>query len=117
MKFNTLYKQHNRSDWFETPVGDSMTEPDQSLSVQEIMRRFTAGTLREEDIARSDVGEGNDDIDNPTPRILDLTDIEDLSRSYDDAVARANSEIAQSKVSNANEKQVADNDSAFPQSE
>ena len=111
MKFNTLYKQHNRSDWFETPVGDSMTEPDQSLSVQEIMRRFTAGTLREEDIARSDVGEGNDDIDNPTPRILDLTDIEDISRGYNDAVERANLEIRQAK------EQAADNDLTFPQNE
>lgn len=93
MKFNTLYKQYNRSDWFETPVGDSMTEPDQSLSVQEIMRRFTAGTLREEDLSRPDMSEGNDDIDNPAPRILDLTDIEDLSRSYDDVVSRVNAEM------------------------
>lgn len=101
MKFNTLYKQHNRSDWFENPVGDSMTEPDQSMSIQEIMRRFTAGTLREEDIARPDVGDGNDDIDNPNPRFLDFTDIDDIARSYDDAYERANAEIKQADEKNS----------------
>ncbi len=101
MKFNTLYKQHNRSDWFENPVGDSMTEPDQSMSIQEIMRRFTAGTLREEDIVRPDVGDGNDDIDNPNPRVLDFTDIDDIARGYDDAYERANAEIKQADEKNS----------------
>ena len=60
--------------------GVSMTEPDQSLTVQEILRRFTAGTLDEDSIALKGDYE-NDDIDNPTRRYLDLTDIEEENRS------------------------------------
>lgn len=92
MKFNTQFKQHNREEWFENPYGESMTEPDQSLSVQEIIRRFSAGTLSEDEISRPSEYY-NDDIDNPDPRVLDITDIEEIARGYKDAVERANEEI------------------------
>ena len=70
--------------------GVSMTEPDQSLTVQEILRRFTAGTLDEDSISLKGDYE-NDDIDNPTRRYLDLTDIEEENRSLQlvhEAIAR-----------------------------
>ena len=60
--------------------GVSMTEPDQSLTVQEILRRFTAGTLDEDSISLKGDYQ-NDDIENPTRRYLDLTDIEEENRS------------------------------------
>lgn len=92
MKFNTQFKQHNREEWFENPYGDSMAVPDQSLSVQEIIRRFSAGTLSPDEITRSSEYY-NDDIDNPDPRLLDITDVEEIARGYKDAVERANAEM------------------------
>ena len=69
-----------RSNIGEHCEGVSMTEPDQSLTVQEILRRFTAGTLDEDSISLKGDYE-NDDIDHPTRRYLDLTDIDDENRS------------------------------------
>lgn len=63
----------------ETPQGTSMAEPDQSLTVKEILERFTSGTLTEDEVS---LGQPfyNEDIDHPMPNILDITDIEDMAR-------------------------------------
>lgn len=84
---------------YETPVGESMTEPDQSYSVKEILERFTSGTLSREEIEHTS-DYFNDDIDNPDPHILDLTDIDDIARQGMDARKKIEEAIAASKDSN-----------------
>ncbi|UPW41553.1 hypothetical protein [Peromfec virus RodF8_58] len=78
-RFKTLYDRPHQNK-YETPEGDSMAEPDQSLTVRQILERFTAGTLSEDEVSLGSPYY-NDDIDNPNPVILDITDIEDMARS------------------------------------
>lgn len=77
-RFRTPYNFKNEG-LGENPQGTSMAEPDQSLTVKEILERFTSGTLTEEEVS---LGQPfyNDDIDHPVPNILDITDIEDMAR-------------------------------------
>lgn len=42
-KFKTPYNNLNHGQGYEINVGDSMTLPDQSMTVQEIMRRYAMG--------------------------------------------------------------------------
>lgn len=92
MRFTTMYN-YDPSPFVEVNNEDSMTEPDQSLSVKEIIRRFSAGTLLPEDFQKSDIDDYyNGDIDSDAGRILDLTDIEELGRNLDDVVKRASDE-------------------------
>lgn len=77
-RFRTNYN-YDFSGLYETPVGESMTEQDQSLSVQEILSRFTSGLMRPEEIEKH-CDYYNEDIDNPDPHFLDITDVEDIGR-------------------------------------
>lgn len=74
---------HTDPRHFEMPEGDSMTEQDQSLSVKEILERFTSGTLNPEEVTfTSDYY--NEDIDNPDPHFLDITEVEEIGRTKDE---------------------------------
>lgn len=98
-RFRTIYNFDSTDErLFETPVGDSMTEPDQSYSVKEILERFTSGTLSREEIEHTS-DYYNDDIDNPDPHILDLTDIDDIARQGKNARKQIEEAIAASKDS------------------
>lgn len=95
-RFRTIYNfDSSDSCLYETPVGDSMTEPDQSYSVKEILERFTSGTLSREEIEHTS-DYFNDDID-PDPHILDLTDIDDIARQGKNARKQIEDAIAASK--------------------
>lgn len=78
-KFKTMY---NSSDFFsdgyyEHPVGESMTIPDQSLSVREVIEHFRRGTLDMSDFI--DVENGPDETDfDASFRPRDLTDLDDM---------------------------------------
>lgn len=96
-RFRTIYNyDHTDSRLYETPVGESMTEPDQSLSVTEILERFTSGTLTREEIEHTS-DYYNDDIDSPDPHILDLTDLDDISRQGKDARKKIEEALEASK--------------------
>ena len=96
-RFRTIYIYDSAdAHLYETPVGESMTEPDQSYSVKEILERFTAGTLSREEIEHTS-DYYNDDIDCPDPHILDLTDIDDIARQGKNARKQIEDAIAASK--------------------
>lgn len=96
-RFRTIYNFDNTDErLYETPIGESMTEPDQSYSVQEILERFTSGTLTREEIEHTS-DYYNDDIDSPDPHILDLTDLDDISRQGKNARKQIEEALAASK--------------------
>lgn len=96
-RFRTIYNFDNTDEsLYETPIGESMTEPDQSYSVQEILERFTSGTLTREEIEHTS-DYYNDDIDCPDPHILDLTDLDDISRQGKNARKHIEEALAASK--------------------
>ena len=59
---------------FEPSSSETLTVPDQSLTVKDILRRFTAGSLDPSQIHRPGQYDESPDIDNPVTPFEDLTD-------------------------------------------
>lgn len=59
---------------FEPSSSETLTVPDQSLTVKDILRRFTAGSLNPSEIHRPGQYDDSPDIDNPVTPFEDLTD-------------------------------------------
>lgn len=59
---------------FEPSSSETLTVPDQSLTVKDILRRFTAGSLDPSEIHRPGQYDESPDIDNPVTPFEDLTD-------------------------------------------
>lgn len=59
---------------FEPSSSETLTVPDQSLTVKDILRRFTAGSLDPSQIHRPGQYDDSPDIDNPVTPFEDLTD-------------------------------------------
>ena len=59
---------------FEPSSSETLTVPDQSLTVKDILRRFTAGSLDPSQIHRPGQYDDSPDIDNPVTSFDDLTD-------------------------------------------
>lgn len=59
---------------FEPSSSETLTVPDQSLTVKDILRRFTAGSLDPSEIHRPGQYDDSPDIDNPVTPFEDLTD-------------------------------------------
>lgn len=71
----------------------SMTQPDQSMSMQEILRRYASG-IPMDSIAKIPIYDGDED-EMPDPRTLDLADIEAIK-----AANQADISILQEKAKN-----------------
>lgn len=69
---------------FEKLHGDSDTIPDQSLSVRDILYRFTRGSMSIPPIEQGD----DEDIDSPDTSFDDLSDAYVASRDIDTLAAR-----------------------------
>lgn len=69
----------------------SLTVPDQTLSVRELLERFTTGLLTPQSVWHEDVGDDFSDLDNPNPADspdFDLTDRDALRESASQAAER-----------------------------
>lgn len=67
-----------------------MTVPDQSLTVRELLERFTTGLLTPQSVWHEDIGDDISDLDNPNPADrpdFDLTD-RDAIRAAGEAAAQ-----------------------------
>lgn len=67
-----------------TSARPSLTVPDQTLSVRELLERFTTGLLTPQSVWHEDVGDDFSDLDNPNPADspdFDLTDRDALRES------------------------------------
>lgn len=71
-QFRTQYTENERS--FDPSSSEVLTVPDMSLSVKDIITRFTRGTLDQSDIYRPGDYDEDPDIDNPVESPTDLTD-------------------------------------------
>lgn len=68
----------------------AMTVPDQSLTVRELLERFTTGLLTPQSVWHEDIGDDISDLDNPNPADrpdFDLTD-RDAIRAAGEAAAQ-----------------------------
>lgn len=96
MNFRTQY-----TDYFPTldqVSSDSETVPDMSLSVKDILRRFTRGTLTEQELFRHGEYDDDPDIDNPYESPTDLTDFEILSNRGQDILRDIESMASQGEA-------------------
>lgn len=122
LDFATHYKRTVRESDYETPVGQSLTVPDMSLSVQEILTRFTRGTLSPEEIARNYLYDSDlriVDLDSDLdPDFDDLTDIDLMRERYNDKLANIMEEIKyenyQKKLAEQRKELEKDKDSSSP---
>lgn len=78
MKFRTQYSDYSPS--LEDVSSESETVPDMSLSVKDILKRFTRGTLTEQELFRQGSYDDDPDIDNPYDPPSDLTDYESMAQ-------------------------------------
>ena len=71
------------SEAFEHPVGNSMTVPDEAMSINEILEKFTHGI----DVSDFNVGSYSDedeiDMDDDVSSPIDYTEIDDKKRELD----------------------------------
>lgn len=82
------------SEDMEHPVGPSMTVPDQSMTVQEILMKFTSGM--DPGVVREGVysdTEDFDDLDLSQVNSMDLVDREDLARENSQRIDDLNAEL------------------------
>lgn len=101
MKFRTHFN-YDDTDLYETCIGDSMAEPDQSLSVKDIIRQFANGSMSPADFATRD-DYYNDDIDHPDPRIIDLTDLDDIKNDVENTLNKVENERDTYHINNTSE--------------
>lgn len=78
IKFKTPYNAHEFEKRYETNPFPSMTVPDQTMSIREIMQRFAKGLP----IDGSKVPIYDEENDLPDLRTLDLAEREDYINSY-----------------------------------
>ncbi|MBD5222420.1 MAG: hypothetical protein HDS70_08675 [Bacteroidales bacterium] len=85
-KFHTQYSSPPVD--LEIAVSDSETVPDMSFSVQEIIKRFTRGTLEPSQLERPTYYDdiSDDQIDNVISPPRDLTEYEDCIRNGDHVI-------------------------------
>lgn len=85
MKFRSMWDPFDPNFSKEIIDDDIVTVPDQSLSVQQILQRFTRGTLNDEDIPSNGlVYDDSPDIDNVPEDYEDLVDVmESVKRGND----------------------------------
>lgn len=75
----------------------SKTVPDQTLSVRELLERFTTGLLTPQSVWRDDVGDDFSDLDNPNPSDspdFDLVDKAQLRDNAETALAQMQTQAA-----------------------
>lgn len=77
-QFRTQYTDNQPT--FDPSCSDYLTVPDMSLSVKDIIRRFTRGTLEEQELFRQGSYDEEPDIDNPVEPPTDLTDYDRMMR-------------------------------------
>lgn len=88
-----LHKYNLPSDFLVSHYKTSlpkMTVPDQSLTVRELLERFTTGLLTPQSVWHEDIGDDISDLDNPNPVYrpdFDLTD-RDAIRAAGEAAAQ-----------------------------
>lgn len=76
--FRTQYTDNQSS--FDPCSSEVLTVPDMSLSVKDILRRFTRGTLEAQELFREGDYDDDPDIDNPYEPPTDLTDYDRMVR-------------------------------------
>lgn len=76
--FRTQYTDYHPS--FDPSSSEVLTVPDMSLSVKDILKRFTRGTLEEQELFREGIYDDDPDIDNPYEPPTDLTDYDRMVR-------------------------------------
>lgn len=101
-----IYSKYNLPQSIITPgwCSDlpSMTVPDQTLSVRELLERFTTGLLTPQSVWHDDVGDDFSDLDNPNP--ADAPDFDLVDRDALRDVAAQASAILQQAASRQRRK-------------
>lgn len=93
MNIRTHYDFSNHSGGMEkVNTDDCRVVPNMALSVKEILRRFTAGTLAPVDDPRY-VDYGDEDVDTAPVEIRDLSDITEMSVKKAEAMSRFVNEV------------------------
>jgi len=99
MRFKSWYNQTEFPSKHETPSGPSMTVPDQTMSVAEMIRRHANGLPFEG--VKVPIYEGDTDpLNGINPKTLDMVDLQELR---DDAIERN-----KAKLNKAQERKKAD---------
>nr|WAE43622.1 MAG: hypothetical protein [Microviridae sp.]WAE43944.1 MAG: hypothetical protein [Microviridae sp.] len=76
----------------EIPKGESMTVPDEALTIGEIMEQFTHGIVP--DISKDSQYTDTEDIDDTEPNPIDLTDLDDMRIELDELHTKIDAEKA-----------------------
>lgn len=82
LKFRSQYDYISDDQDYEflSTEGDK-TIPNCALSVKELLRRFSNGTLTPMDLNSNYYDSDDNDIDKPLPQFEDLTDLSDISHN------------------------------------
>lgn len=108
MKIRTNYSNYDPSRYIEDVDSSSETVPDQSLTVQDILRRFQNGTITNEELYRQGFYDDNPDIDSEEIYAEDLTDIDAAKAETFSRIDRALKQSAAEREARLQESSEAD---------
>lgn len=86
-RFKTQYTDNQST--LEVSSSDTLTVPDMSFSVKEILTRFTRGTVTPDELYRNGYYDDDPDIDHPIEGPQDLTDYESMATRGHEILAEA----------------------------
>lgn len=86
-RFKTQYTDNQST--LEVSSSETLTVPDMSFSVKEILTRFTRGTVTPDELYRSGYYDDDPDIDHPIESPQDLTDYESMAARGREILAEA----------------------------
>lgn len=89
MKFRTQYNYDYTTTLYEKNTIPSKTIPDQTMSISEIMRRFTKGLPIES--AKAEVWDGEEDL--PDTRKMDLSEIQEMKENLQQRINEQQHEL------------------------